>query len=642
MTSKQLIGLTLLILACAAAGVWHQLSPSPSPSPSHDSRWFQADTINSALLPSTPSNFIAWGDPNNDGFPDLWAGNHGADATLFINHAGVLQDETETWGIDRKGDSHGAVWADFNNDGHQDLVELRGGARGRGKGAGNSLYLNTGGRFTNIAEEAGLSLAGMRGRTPLWYDFDADNQLDLLITAAFKEENGPAILRQDSMYFSNANNSLGFDGISGSNYAQIAYTGDKAPKLILNRNNYPGTIYSLHPGRLNKGEIPSIKNYKNVRDSLWADLNGDLIDDLIIVQGSTDSEFRHIDSKRIEAFLVKPATDEVAHIEFKGPRKIELSIYPHSKVWWNRFVVHIGGVPLPRKALGKQVRRDGLHFEATANNLAHDKLKPFDTERALNINYDATTETWRISIHGKGHENASIIVQGETAFSQVSLTPEVVGPAPRSKLYLSSPAGYVQVSLPPVISRCQGITAGDFDNDMDLDLFFVCGSALNNTKDWVVENDGRGNFTLKRHERFKSAHGVADSVITADYNRDGVLDLVVSNGASTAPFNMGPLQFFHGVSQGNNWLQVGLRPPKGIAFPFGTRLTVTAGGVQQARTVGGGIHAGGQNDQVEHFGLGRASSIDKLELLWPDGRSHSVTNIDVNQRYHLDKSFYQH
>jgi len=91
----------------------------------------------------------AWGDFNGDGWPDLWLGNHGKTPNLYVNNgdgtfsdlaSGVLQD-------DSKGrDTHGASWADFDNDGDQDLILLTGAERGMGDGA-NLFFINEDGKF---------------------------------------------------------------------------------------------------------------------------------------------------------------------------------------------------------------------------------------------------------------------------------------------------------------------------------------------------------------------------------------------------------------------------------------------------------------------------------------------------------------
>lgn len=87
----------------------------------------------------------AWGDVNGDTLPDLWLTNHYDRDILYLNQGdGTFTDATsEILFEERGGDTHGAAWADFDNDGDQDLVQLVGAKQGLGSGS-NRLYVNTG------------------------------------------------------------------------------------------------------------------------------------------------------------------------------------------------------------------------------------------------------------------------------------------------------------------------------------------------------------------------------------------------------------------------------------------------------------------------------------------------------------------
>ena len=118
----------------------------------------------------------SWGDFNGDGWADLWLGNHGKTPNLYVNNgdgtfsdlaSGVFQDYS------MGGDIHGASWADFDNDGDQDLILLTGAERGMGEGA-NLFFINEDGKLKDQAKEFGLDFPLGRGRTPLWLDWNKD------------------------------------------------------------------------------------------------------------------------------------------------------------------------------------------------------------------------------------------------------------------------------------------------------------------------------------------------------------------------------------------------------------------------------------------------------------------------------------
>ena len=52
---------------------------------------------------------------------------------------------------------------------------------------------------------------------------------------------------------------------------------------------------------------------------------------------------------------------------------------------------------------------------------------------------------------------------------------------------------------------------------------------------------------------------------------------------------------------------------------IGTRVVLTAGGQSYMREVNGGNGYSSQSTTRLHFGVGSASSIDRVELRWPSG-----------------------
>ncbi|MBE9044395.1 VCBS repeat-containing protein [Pleurocapsales cyanobacterium LEGE 10410] len=98
---------------------------------------------------------VAWGDYDNDGFTDLWAGNHGRSATLYRNSGdGTFENVTlEAFEHQPKEDFHGAAWADFDNDGDLDLIQLVGADAGKSNledlQIANRLYVNNQGIFSD-------------------------------------------------------------------------------------------------------------------------------------------------------------------------------------------------------------------------------------------------------------------------------------------------------------------------------------------------------------------------------------------------------------------------------------------------------------------------------------------------------------
>ena len=143
---------------------------------------FEEVTEKAGISRSSPTAGAAWGDFNGDGWPDLWVVNHYLFPSLYVNRGdGTFSDVASSVLYGKPiADYHGAAWADFDNDGDQDLLNLTGGGAGRGK-CPNYLFINQDGLLKDHAKTMGIDYPLGRGRTPLWFDADRDGRLDVLI-----------------------------------------------------------------------------------------------------------------------------------------------------------------------------------------------------------------------------------------------------------------------------------------------------------------------------------------------------------------------------------------------------------------------------------------------------------------------------
>jgi enediyne biosynthesis protein E4 len=79
------------------------------------------------------------------------------------------------------------------------------------------------------------------------------------------------------------------------------------------------------------------------------------------------------------------------------------------------------------------------------------------------------------------------------------------------------------------------------------------------------------------------------------------------------------------VNNPNHWLTLkligGAKSPRDA---IGAKVFVTAGGVRRRGDVFSGGSYASSSDQRLHFGLGTATTIDKVEIMWPDGVKEEV------------------
>ena len=194
------------------------------------------------------TNGAAWADVNGDGALDLVVTRGNQPLQLFINDGhGHFQDEAAARGIDNGGlRAQGAVFGDYNNDGAPDLYILNDGA--------NRLYRNDGtGHFTDVAESAGVADAENIGTSASWGDYNNDGFLDLYVTNhAICQRIAPGTHTftyfPDKLYRNNGDGTftdvtalLGNGSTNGAGFetAWFDYNGDGRPDLYL-ANDYLG------------------------------------------------------------------------------------------------------------------------------------------------------------------------------------------------------------------------------------------------------------------------------------------------------------------------------------------------------------------------------------------------------------------
>ena len=625
---------------------------------------FEDVTRNANINYSGQTYGASWGDLNSDGWPDLWVGNHDNKPSLYLNKQnGTFENVIDkVWSLNRLDDTHGAAWADFDNDGDQDLMEMVGGRIDDNSiciGCGqNHFFINQEGKFLESAKQYGVDSTGL-ARLPLWFDADNDGKLDLL-TVNTRRKGGPpsAVLLQKKDRFVKSNKVLGFrdggwskrdklkatynnltrfefsiktslmsvyDHLVSAQFANIS--NDQSLELVLFSS--PTRIFSINNKPFEDiTDIIGFPKEKGISDIAIDDFNGDGKNDLYLTKGPfLEPDVIQVSHNEIKGTLTGYGRNLAKAITFHAEGELDLLIYP---TW----------LGLDKIFIGKEGRNpDKRSFRLSSSDasvVGSENLAK--KEGGLSIVYNPESKIWMMQNFSKG-QYADFIIRSSKSINQlntIGFKPfEESGP---DELLIQDGSSYTPKKLLGEAAdgnSCYSVVAGDFDNDMDVDLYMVCTGPVANLPNRLLENDGKGNFKIVSNVggAAGSKLGRGDVAALADYDQDGFLDIFITNGSDpSGPFVFeGPHQLFRNLGNDNHWLEIDLEGVKSNRDGIGATVRVEMDGISQIREQRGGMHRIAQNHQRLHFGLGNYNKIEHLTVTWPSGTVQQLQNIHANQ-----------
>lgn len=603
----------------------------------------------------------SWGDFNGDGWPDLWVGHHGNTPSLYLNNTdGTFTDISRRVmpknALADGHDGHGAAWGDFDNDGDQDLIELVGAERGKGAGA-NHLFVNEDGKLVNKAFELNVDYPLGRGRTPLWLDADRDGWLDLIVVNHHRpDRKAPSVIfRQIRKKFQEANHLFGFRVEKPSrfdkifdlvanlkrlrfrkprylwrpvDFAQLAdISGDRILDLVV--YSRPMRIYSLATLPFKDITVDSgLPSVPQAKDAAIEDFNGD---------GRLDFFFTRAPYNRVAAEQVRPSEVRGHFLGSKEGSRPTIQFTTGGEVSFEVFPPWVVSEITDGSTTWKT---DDTSFSLSLNTKSREIMTSKSLEGVLSIQLSSDG---LVSVTNKSSSEACFIATSTTLINHLLIVNSKPAKLENSQMLVlqQSDGGFIAKSLPlrfEIHPGCHSVVAGDFDNDMDVDVYLVSKGLVINAPNILLENDGNGNFVEVNNAggAAGSQIGLGDVVVTSDYDRDGFLDLFVTNGAwPNLLGKSGPHQLFHNEGNANHWLEIDLSGMESNREGTGAFLELEVGGRTLIRQQTGGMHYRAQNHQRIHFGLGSFSIVDHLTIYWPSGIIQNIDNIEVDQVIHV-------
>ncbi|HSC45712.1 MAG TPA: CRTAC1 family protein [Candidatus Acidoferrum sp.] len=189
----------------------------------------------------------------------------------------------------------------------------------------------------------------------------------------------------------------------------------------------------------------------------------------------------------------------------------------------------------------------------------------------------------------------------------------------------------------------------DYDNDGWPDIVQLNGAMVDNVHLYHSEvsykepllmfhNLGKGQFEKipdgalgPDFSRPIAGRGIA----TADFDNNGTLDIAINNRGDYPMLlrNDPPASARGGAdptASANHWLEIFLIGTKSNRDGVGASLKLTAAGITHVEQAKGGMSYMSASDPRIHFGLGKRTKIDLLEITWPSGAVDRLKDLPVD------------
>ena len=578
-----------------------------------------------------PSFAAAAADFDRDGWPDLAISAHGI-VQLFRNRGGSFEYVSGAMGFVAE-DTHGLSWIDLDRDGWLDLLVAVGANQGRGQGD-NQLYRNL--RSESLAHDPGLP--GVlrdptgRGRCLVAVDLDADGRLDVAVLNLVQHGRWNRLARAvPAGGYRDAGERLGIERIAAECLTAVHFDRSRTPTLIgYGGGKDSGRAFRPEPA----GALVDVTEELGIPPSpqlIYAvaagdyDNDGDL--DLYLVRGHhVPPSVAALDGGGVGFRLISHRPGDHPEFSFRCDDDFEADLL----IGFNRprRFVHLGAAgehprSIPWTAGGGDPTLDGEPPAAAAG---------------IHLWRSAPGEyTVRLAGDGSRMQAASGRMRGVRG----SCAPAAV-PRPLRRRWPDTP----NLLLRNRGGRFDDVTTAagagdpgsgrdavflDADNDGDLDLFVVNGGLEFDRQqpDVLYLNRGDGTFTDVSEAAGIAGpdHGRGATVTALDYDRDGAIDLFVTNGDGPPLGNEGPYSLWHNhTTPRGGFVEVDLVGEAGNPAAMGASVLAVFGGrrLRVERISTDGRFSTGVLPL--HFGLGQAAEA-RIEVTWPTGRTSAAAAV---------------
>lgn len=529
---------------------------------------------------------VAVGDINNDGLDDIYFSGNMVSNKLYLNQGNFkFKDITNTAKVgNQEGYKTGVCMVDINKDGLLDLYVCRS-ANASADLRKNLLYINNGDlTFTERASEYGLDDSGYSVQA-YFFDSDNDNDLDAYVLnhpKNLKEANSLKLTRDDK--------------------------GNLVPAKLADYTNLSNRLYVNNNSKFEDiSEKAGVLNDAFSLSAVIGDFNNDNRPDIYVCN----------DYVKADRLLIN-----------QGNNVFEDEI--------DSYLSHTAF-----SAMGSDfadINNDGLQDLITLD------MSPFKNKRRKMMmmmqNYDKFEKMVKYQYGTQYASNTLQLNNGNGTFSDISLIDNVAQTEWSWSALLADfdNDGYKDIHITNGYRR--DVTNNDYARyGMDALQKRLNANEINLTE-WTEEipsikvpaflfkNQGGNQFKDMSQIWDSGQAEFSNGAAYGDFNNDGYLDIVVNN-INSAPFvmkNNGKTQL------SNDFVSINFSSETNI-LTTGTKAKLTLSNGEVLTEVLNPTRGFLSSSQYRlHFGIPKDTEIEKIEIIWPNLKSQTITNPELNQR----------
>jgi hypothetical protein len=529
---------------------------------------------------------VAIGDINNDSLPDIFFTANQKKNRLYLNKGNLhFEDITEKAGVGGTMTwSTGVTMADVNGDGLLDMYVCNSGDVD-GNNKKNELYINNGNlSFSEKAREYNLDNEGYSTHAA-FFDYDRDGDLDCyILNNNFRDPARIELYREMRKQPSPIGNKLMRN--DGNIFTDVTTQAG---------------IYSSNIG-FGLGVAVS-------------DLNGDNLPDLYISNDFWERDYIYINkgdgtfseelSSRVNYCSTSSMGADIADINNDGyPDVFTTDMLPGDNY---RLKTTMAFDPYH---LEDMKYRGNFHYQITQNCLHLNDGNAEFSEIAQLSGVDATDWSWGALIFDFENDGNKDIFVSNGILKDI-------------------------MSMDFLEFKGNQARANDADGQHRFDyLKFISQIPSKPLQNYAFSNMGSLQFKNNATDLGFSQFSYSNGAAYGDLDNDGDEDLVVNNNNSSSFLYRNDAN----KHSNNHFLKLRFKGPEKNLFGIGAGVTLkTKDGIKVLQN----FNTRGFQSSIEPillFGLGKITTIDSLQVLWPDGKTQTLTNVETDQTITIKNS----